>query len=629
MGVKNPQTYGDYWWAQQVDANKVFADDEEASLAPHLQGLLGLVGDLDGFPPAILSFLSAIGTSGNFGLAEVGKQTLSSVASGGLTSGLTPFLRSLGYAANAKFPSALIDFQTATLLAQRRKITAELFKSRAEAEGFKEDEGALIYQANLAFPDIQDLIRWARYASDGTDTFSKLQERLDIPDTEFHIWDWITAQLLSVSDIQSLYRRNYMNEDQAILELRRLGWAEQDAFAMLDLAYSPAPTSARVQSGLLEGLSRANIEERIISTGIHPDQASEYYNAVLAKPNPQDIIRWRLRTDPSLAELPSDLSKIGVHPDYQDVYKTLAYPVPPIGDMITMAVREAFTPEIAERFGQYEDYPTELTKFAAMNGISEDWSKRYWAAHWSLPSPQQGFQMLHRGIINKDELHVLMRALDIMPFWRDKLIQVAYKPLTRVDVRRMFALGVLTEDEVKTAYLDVGYSEKNSERLTEFTVKQVLAQQTGFNTTDVVAAYKNSQLNRSDAYTMIADLGVKGGNITSILNAAETQRDWSLLNDQIRGIGNEYKQEVLDGDEAEDRLRSLGLPSDKVEALKRQWYKETVERPSTPWTKAEIMQFVKRGIIDDNRAKQELGILGFDKEHIGAIMANANYVKPG
>ncbi len=628
MGVKNPQTYGDYWWAQNVDANKVFADDEEQSLKPHLDGVLALVDDLEGFPPAILSFLRAVGTDGNFGLAEIGKQSLSATGNQSLTAGLTPFLRSIGYAANSKFPSALIDFPVAVELAKRKKIIPELFASRAKSEGFKEDEAALVYTAALDFPDIQDLLRWARYTSDGNETFSKLQERLDIPDQEFHIWDWITAQLLTASDIQSLYVREYMGFDDGILELRRLGWSEQDAYALLDLGYTHAPTSARVQSGMLEGASTEEILHRIVLTGVHPDQAEEYYNAVLAKPNPQDVIRWRLRSDPSLADINTDLGRLGIHPDYLDVYKTLAFPVPPIGDMITMAVREAFTPDIAQRFGQYEDYPQDLTKYAAMNGIDEDWAKRYWAAHWSLPSPQQGFAMLHRGIINEDELHLLMRALDIMPFWRDKLLQLAYKPLTRVDVRRMYQLGVLDAEEVKRAYLDIGYNEENATRMQEFTVKQVVASQTGFNTTDVVTAYKNSLLNRSEAYTMLDNLGIKGANITQILNAAETQRDWAILNERIQGIGNEYKQDAIDAETAADQLRGLGLPADKIEVLQSRWYKETVERPSTPWTKAEVMQFTKRGIITEARARQELIILGYDKEHIDAMMANANYAPP-
>ncbi|GAH07016.1 unnamed protein product, partial [marine sediment metagenome] len=75
----------------------------------------------------------------------------------------------------------------------------------------------------------------------------------------------------------------------------------------------------------------------------------------------------------------------------------------------------------------YEDYPKPLETWAAKKGLSKEWSQRYWAAHWSLPSASQGFEMLHRGIINQSDLNMLLRALDVMPFWREKLTGIAYR----------------------------------------------------------------------------------------------------------------------------------------------------------------------------------------------------------
>ncbi|KKL25173.1 hypothetical protein LCGC14_2407960, partial [marine sediment metagenome] len=60
---------------------------------------------------------------------------------------------------------------------------------------------------------------------------------------------------------------------------------------------------------------------------------------------------------------------------------------------------------------------------------------------------------------------------DVMPFWRDKLTQIAFSPLTRIDIRRMHKVEVLTEEEVNRAYHDIGYSDLNAERLTAFTLR--------------------------------------------------------------------------------------------------------------------------------------------------------------
>jgi hypothetical protein len=226
-----------------------------------------------------------------------------------------------------------------------------------------------------------------------------------------------------------------------------------------------------VQGSLFQEFSKEGVLDAISIADIHPDYAQIYLDAILTKPATQDIIAYELRQDPHLSDLGRELSKIGIHPTYHSLYKELAYQIPPVADIITMAVREAFTPEIASRFGQYEGLPTAFVDAVGKKGISKEWAERYWAAHWSLPSPQQGFEMLQRGVISRDDLALLLRALDIMPFWRDKLIQISYNPLTRVDIRRMYALNIINTAEVNKAYQEIGYNTENAARLTTFTVK--------------------------------------------------------------------------------------------------------------------------------------------------------------
>ncbi|GAJ24320.1 unnamed protein product, partial [marine sediment metagenome] len=208
-----------------------------------------------------------------------------------------------------------------------------------------------------------------------------------------------------------------------------------------------------VQGDLMQGLPSERILGDISIADINPRYAQTYYDAILTKPSSQDVIAYELRKDPDLSGLDQRLRRIGVHPAYFPLYKELAHPIPPVADIITMAVREAFTPAIAAKFGQYEDLPPAYVDWVQRKGLSKDWAERYWAAHWSLPSPMQGFEMLHRGAINFDELDMLLRALDVMPFWRDKLTKIAYRRLTRVDIRRMYKAGVLTEAEVYESYI--------------------------------------------------------------------------------------------------------------------------------------------------------------------------------
>jgi len=149
-----------------------------------------------------------------------------------------------------------------------------------------------------------------------------------------------------------------------------------------------------------------------------------------------------------------------------------------VQDLITMSVREVFSPDIAQKFGQFEDFPADFATYAKQQGVSDEWAKRYWAAHWVLPSITMAFDMLHRGVIDQATINQLLRAQDIMPFWRDKITAISYNPYTRVDVRRMHKAGVLSEDEVLTAYKDLGYDDVKALKMTDFTLLEYLPNET-------------------------------------------------------------------------------------------------------------------------------------------------------
>ncbi|GAI99296.1 unnamed protein product, partial [marine sediment metagenome] len=267
---------------------------------------------------------------------------------------------------------------------------------------------------------------------------------------------------------------------------------------------------------------------------------------------------------------------------------------------------------IAEKFGQYEDFPEPLKEWAGKKGLSSEWAERYWAAHWSLPSPLQGFEMLHRGIINQDELNMLLRALDIMPFWRDKLTGIAHRRLSRVDIRRMYGVGVLTEEEVYEAYIELGYNERDAKRMSDFTVKQILASQSKFTARDVISAYSNYMISRSETRSLLIDIGVKPENTEFIILTAEYKREWALTNDRITAIRNLYKKEVYNENQARSELLKLDMPSERVDVLMEQWYIDEKDKAPRHWTTAQTLSFVEAKLITLERGQQELRDIGYD-----------------
>ncbi|GAI65380.1 unnamed protein product, partial [marine sediment metagenome] len=383
-----------------------------------------------------------------------------------------------------------------------------------------------------------------------------------------------------------------------------------------DLAYILPNPMLLVQGGLMQDIGDEDIIKNISMGDIHPDYAQTYLDAVLTKPASQDIIAYELRKDPSLRNLPERLRKIGIHSKYHPLYKELAYQIPPVADIITMAVREAFTPEIARKFGQYEDYPPDLELWAMKKGLSKEWSQRYWAAHWNLPSPLQGFEMLHRGVIGVGELNMLLRALDVMPFWRDKLTQIAYRRLTRVDIRRMYKAGVLTVAEVYESYLEHGYNPKNAKRMTDFTVQWALPKEASITRSDILTAYKNRMITRSEASDLLADMGEEYFHREFMLKAVDYKKELELTENKIKGIRNLYKRRVYDENKTTDELSKLDLPAEEISGLMTQWYYEVKAEVPRRWTTAQVLSFIKAGLITKERGIVELGLIGYDTEHI-------------
>ncbi|GAI90329.1 unnamed protein product, partial [marine sediment metagenome] len=278
----------------------------------------------------------------------------------------------------------------------QQKITEGYWDLISTSEGYEKIIGKHLYTSQLPYPSIPDLILYARYHGNPENTIGEVWKWFDVPARDYPVWEWLQLQRLTTLQVQTMFRRGLISKTQLQLELARIGWSGTDRDFVEQLGWSVPNAMLLVQAGMFEQKGNDAILADISIADINPKYARQYLDAVLTKPASQDLIAYQLRKDPELSGLAAELRKIGIHPDYAGVYKELAYQIPPIADIITMAVREAFTPAIAERFGQYQDYPPDLEVWAAKKGLSKEWSERYWAAHWSLPSAQQGFEMLHR-----------------------------------------------------------------------------------------------------------------------------------------------------------------------------------------------------------------------------------------
>jgi len=616
MDLKSPSTYGEWYWAHGLQAQKDMDEQTEFALAPFFGGVIADITDISAVPSGVAAMLSVLAAPPSAGLGGFAALTAGEFASETIRDLIKPGMSAAARKINRGALETWLTASQGTALNLRGKIDDEYYNLVMASEGYGPSIAGQFKTAMTPYPTIPEIMRFARYHGDPENTKEEVWKRFNVPVDDYDVHEWLTLQVLSTDQVHKLFRRETITEDQANMMFHQIGYRADDVEHIKQSGWIVPNPMLIAQGKLHQGIEKERLLEAIQKADIHPDHTETYYDAILTKPPTLDVVAFELRQANDLYDLPESLGKIGIHPDYFELYKELSNVIPPVSDIITMAVREVFTPAIAARFGQYEDFPDPLEEWAGKKGLSREWAERYWAAHWSLPSATQGFQMLHRGVIDQDDLNMLLRAQDVMPFWRDKLTQIAYRPLTRVDVRRMYKENVLDADGVYEAYLEHGYNQDKARKMTEFTVKQALTAQAKFTSRDVIAAFTKRMINTSDARSLLIDLGIDSNDVSYILSRAEYKRLWDMKEDRIAGIRNLYKKGVYDADAAKGKLLQLNLPSDEVDLLFEKWWYEKQGDLAPTFTKAETIRFVKNNKLTLKEARSELDRMGYDKKHI-------------
>jgi len=325
-------------------------------------------------------------------------------------------------------------------------------------------------------------------------------------------------------------------------------------------------------------------------------------------------VSYRLQQRPDGA-LP-ELQKRGFVPTDIEKLFELSHLLPPINDLIHMMVREAFRPDVVARWGYDQDYPGEMNRYAQMQGLDPEWAKRYWYAHWQLPSVTLGIEMVHRGIITSGEFDELLRISDYPAGWRGKIARAVYAPYTRVDTRRMYAAGVLTRADVKRTYLDLGYDDTHAEELTRWTEHEYGEEEREVTKADALAAYVDSIIDRATCDGFLQALGYPPEYRNLLLSRADYKKNKALLDLQISAIRANYLAATYDRGTAIAALNRLALSSGQVAALMEKWDAERVTKLRIP-AAGQLSDMLFHDVLTGAQYRAYMFELGYKQTAIG------------
>ncbi|GAI80002.1 unnamed protein product, partial [marine sediment metagenome] len=226
-------------------------------------------------------------------------------------------------------------------------------------------------------------------------------------------------------------------------------------------------------------------------------------------------------------------------------------------------------------------------------------------SHWEMPSIQAGYEMMHRQdvdrpghtIIDKSELDMLFRTVEIPPYWRSRLTKIAYMPYTRVDVRRMHDMGVLSDEELVWAYRDVGYDEEHALKMAEFTIRYNQGADKELTRGQILTGFKEKIVTRADALILLQNIDYSEAQAEYFIVLEEYKEAKDYQDDLITNVKERYQNNFINDFEARAKLNALNLPAVQVNVLMDKWQLKRMVDVKLP-SKTDLDKFLLNKIIN-------------------------------
>jgi hypothetical protein len=419
-----------------------------------------------------------------------------------------------------------------------------------------------------------------------------------------------------------LYRFKGMSYDLLKQYAKMMGYDETQVAKLLDSTLQVLSPDNLTELYIRKDITEAAWTQVMTQHGYNSDQMA---GVLLLKKSLVDVNNTRdawLRGYITEAEHDERLLKLGTKESEIPLIKSLYSVLPGVQDLIAMAVKEVFTPEIAEKYGQFRDFPPAFGLWAKVLGLSETWAQAYWAAHWKLPGTGDAYEMLHRGIITSgqqgegsNEFDDLLRALDIMPFWREKMKLMSYNLLSRIDLRRMLQMGILSPEQVFQGYRKLGYTDEDAGYQTAFAVAGASETEKDLTRADLLGAYDDGTFTRRDVGDMLVKLGYDPLESETLLLKVDYDKAKAKRKADAGVVETYFKKGFIDENTARTRLSALGLLAGEVDVLLVTWTPVVKVRAERA-TKAELEAFFKAKIVSEGEYVLELKSLGYADKYI-------------
>ncbi|KKL09849.1 hypothetical protein LCGC14_2561770, partial [marine sediment metagenome] len=185
-----------------------------------------------------------------------------------------------------------------------------------------------------------------------------------------------------------------------------------------------------------------------------------------------------------------------------------------------------------------------------------------------------------------------------------------FRPFTRVDVRRMHKLGTLNREEVKSAYMDIGFDDEKAEAMTDFTVQFNTEGDRELTKSEIMRALDRGVIDESLAIMILDDIGLS--QEAAIIVVATHQAKVAMdLTDELSDMEiDRFVDGMINETELQDALALLDLTATQLELLMAKARKRQRRAEKMP-SKADILKWFKGDAIDRPSADDLLRRIGY------------------
>lgn len=407
--------------------------------------------------------------------------------------------------------------------------------------------------------------------------------------------------------------------------------------------------------GMLPVIKFENQSFQVSSAGLDPLQTVWDKQAMLYryKPSLNEIFLMENREMLSGANTEYLVKEVcGKGKVWVDWYRELAKETPGPSDLVRFAVREAFNPTIVAQYDYHKEIPTNILPFFKRQGLGwnigsvmpegatdhdgnpiegpETFFHKYWYSHWDIPSPTQGYDMLHRLYPSSDygpspdlrpghefrdaDMATLLKVLDYPEYWRQKLIAISYHPINTTDIKDMHRLDVGTTADIYHAYRRQGYNDADTKRLIELAEKKKL-RNLGLDPGKVAKGWicshwQDAMLTDTEARTLMMNNGFTVTQAQAMLSKCKLDFQTKINRQYMQGIRQGIISGVFSKADALSYVSFLGVNPVTYEQKVDLWIFQRDTRYKLAAVK-QLMQAHAAGAINDALLNVRLFNLGY------------------